>query len=502
MLPAMEDGTLPNLKSLSEVGKMDATSTAIFPSITHAALASLATGCYPRESGIPGSYWFEAEDNQVVHYIDDIRAILNRGMGEYMQDIMVDMNRHRLRPETIFEIVERTGFKAACVNHLIHRGLQEHEVNLPLFAKLLPSMSRIDTVGGPAMLYMGDLVRTPLERESSPLPYAGLMRRYGLDDQFSADMLLHLAENRVLPAVTITYFMDNDYESHIAGPQNALKVLEQLDGTLGRLFDLYGGIEATLNEFCVIITGDHAQSNVANTDEEAAIVLDELLAQHTIAPIGQSWTEEQNLIVCPNMRTAQIYAKQPDRATIGRVTEDLLADSRVDQVMWRASLLAPDATGYMVITRDRGHLHFWPGSSRSQATESAHDEFGCLWNWSGELGTIDAEKQNQNEIKFASYPNAFERIACALDSPNGGHVWATARLGAEFQLQNSTVHTGGGSHASLHMNDSHVPLLMAGMPDDIVIPSSTRTVDVLPLSLAVLGINAPRQIGASHVVGA
>lgn len=516
MLPAMEQGKLPNFSQLQEQGELDTESVAIFPSITHAALTSLATGHYPNKSGIPGSYWLEESDNQIVHYIDDMRAIFERGVGNFFKDLMVYMNRDRVQQSTIFEVVERAGLRAACINHLIHRGIHEHPVHIPWLASAVPGSQEIDCINGPSALYIGDFVRTPLtsalsskdvsadsQEQEQPyddtLPAAGLMRRYGLDDQFSSEALLHLARVDNLPDFTLVYFMDNDYESHKNGPERALDVLEKIDTTLGHLFKLYGGVEKLLDEYCVMVTGDHSQSDISADGAEASICLDDLLADFAIAPIGCGWNDGDELVICPNMRTTQIYVKQLEQATIKKITDGLLADSRVDQVMWRGSSLTSSLEDhrYHVVTADRGHLQFWPAGPTD---EGASDAFGGQWCWEGDLAAVDATVRD-GTLHFSDYPNAFERIATILHAPNGGHVWATSRVGSEFQLQNSTVHTGGGSHASLHALDSQVPLLLAGAPEGMTLPPKTRTVDVMPLALQILGVDSPVQLSASRIPG-
>jgi len=500
LVPAMESGQLPTLNALVDASHFNPSCTTIFPSITHAALTSLATGSYPNKSGIPGSHWFEESDNKVVHYTDDIRAIINRGSSEFFQDMLVQMNRDRIKADTIFEVVERAGLKAACINHLVHRGLLEHKVNIPLLAKLVPGSSKINTVGGPSMLYMGDLVHTPIETDTDPPPAAGVKRRYGLDDEYSTDMLLYLAREKVLPAFTLTYFMDNDYESHKVGPNKAIDVLIQLDKTIAQFCDIHGGIEQTLDEFCIILTGDHAQTDVEEDESKAAIIIEELLAdEFKIAPVGAGWSDKDDLIVCPNMRTVQLYCQKPTAAIIEKIVKHLLIDSRIDQILWRAARTDPTQTGYQVMTKERGLLHFWPAAGSEQGPNSAQDAYGRLWHWRGDLAAVDGVVNADGVLAFPTYPNAFERIACALDAENGGHIWATAQLGAEFQVYSSTIHLAGGSHASLHKLDSHVPLLLAGAPDNISLPKAPRTLDVLPLCLSILGVDSTYSIGASHV---
>jgi hypothetical protein len=117
----------------------------------------------------------------------------------------------------------------------------------------------------------------------------------------------------------------------------------------------------------------------------------------------------------------------------------------------------------------------------------------------GDLNTIDGYVSEEDVISSENYPNAFERIACIFNLKNSGHLMVTARPGYEFKLPRISVHGGGGSHGSLHAQDSVVPLLIAGAPDGIKMPLHPRTVDVAPVCLNVLGLEAERPVGVSHV---
>jgi hypothetical protein len=44
-----------------------------------------------------------------------------------------------------------------------------------------------------------------------------------------------------------------------------------------------------------------------------------------------------------------------------------------------------------------------------------------------------------------------------------------------------------------------MPLLLAGVPAGVTLPKQPRAVDVAPLCLAVLGIEAHYPVGASHL---
>src|SRR5919106_2744601 len=160
--------------------------------------------------------------------------------------------------------------------------------------------------------------------------------------------------------------------------------------------------------------------------------------------------------------------------------------------MWRADLMGEEQRGFRIVTRDRGSLLFWKGA---EGDNTARDQYGCPWSWQGDLSTIDAHVSEENVILSENYPNAFERIASILNLEDNGHLMVTAWHGYEFKIPRTSVHGGGGSHGSLHAQDSVVPLLIAGAPDGIELPPYPRTVDVTPLCLGVLGLESGRAVG-------
>ena len=65
-------------------------------------------------------------------------------------------------------------------------------------------------------------------------------------------------------------------------------------------------------------------------------------------------------------------------------------------------------------------------------------------------------------------------------------------------MSGQSVYAAAGSHGTLHVGDSLVPLLVAGAPAGTSIPSVPRIVDVEPLCRAILGIAGGPAPGASH----
>lgn len=495
--PAVEAGKLPNVARLIERGRIAWECTSIFPSITPAATASIATGCYPREHGVSGAYFYDRDEDRVHYYGDDFWVLMTEGMGRFFEDFLVELNLRRLSAPTIYEHVERAGLSAGCLNFMIFRGETRHDVHVPLSLKILPGVPFSEQIFGPETLLLGDFAAdAPLLTEGKLHIKGGMFHRFGFNDDNTGGLLVQMAEHKALPDLTVAYFPDNDFKSHKMGPEDAEPALENFDRHMGKLADVFGGVDALLEQFAIVITGDHSQSDTYRDDQDAAIDLDQVLESFEIVDAGEEWSSDDELMVCPNLRVAQIYLRRNYWTRRGEVIEALLRDERVDQVIWQGDQSEKAAQRYHVATRDRGKLEFWPGDDGPQ---SAADVYGMPWIWSGDLRSVDGRMSPAGVIEFADYPNAFERIATSFDPQVSGDLWVTARLGYEFEVPRTSINSDGGSHASLAKLDSTTVLLVAGGPEELQLPTHARTVDVLPVCLALLGLPVARQAGASHV---
>ncbi|MGE0444797.1 MAG: alkaline phosphatase family protein [Vicinamibacterales bacterium] len=256
--PAVQTGRLPNLKRLADAGDMHQASTTIFPSITPAATTSIITGVYPAQHGIAGAAWYDQARGEIAYYGDDFWVIAREGFGEFLRDFLVRLNGDRLTSPTLFETVEQAGRKAACLNYLVHRGLHTHEVHVPWLLSMLPGVPFTESVLGPTTLSLGNFVtgRTP-RRHKHLHEKAGVLHRFGMDDEATATLLCELVEAGGMPDFTVAYFADNDFKSHAAGPHAALPSVERVDQALGAMFDADGGFDAFMRDTCVIVTSDH-----------------------------------------------------------------------------------------------------------------------------------------------------------------------------------------------------------------------------------------------------
>jgi hypothetical protein len=201
-------------------------------------------------------------------------------------------------------------------------------------------------------------------------------------------------------------------------------------------------------------------------DEDAAVVrLDDVLDGFRRARLGSPWRERDEIMICPNMRAAQVYVRDPER--IAAVVRAMRQEPRIDLIMWRDEA----------------------GETRRYRVAGPH---GTLTFWS-----VDGAWRSEGEpLPPEDYPNALERIAGALDAGAAGDVWATVRPGCEFAARGGRPHVGGGSHGALHALDSLSPVICAGVP--FALPQALRSIDLAGICLRALGLPGEVESGRGN----
>jgi len=492
--PSIHTSALPTLRRLVDAGTLHEGSVTIFPSITPAATTTIITGEYPAVHGIAGASWFDEARNEVAYYGDDFWVVAREGFGAFLRDFLVRLNGDRLRVPTLFETIEGAGRQAACLNYLVFRGLTEHEAQVPRLLRFLPGVPERERILGPSALSLGDFVSSRAPHGKRLESSGGILHRFGMDDAATGQLLCDLVAEDGLPDFTVAYFPDNDYRSHEVGPSEALPVIERIDGTLAKVFEAAGGMDRFLERVCLVLTSDHGHCEIRDSAADAVILLDDLLGGFRPAKLGKPWGDEDQLMVCPNMRAAQIYLHQPTPSRVAEVSRALLADARVDQVLWCADL-ENRGDGYVIESR-RGQLHVRRADGSGAGV--VRDAYGTRWRCEGELRALGLDRYG-DEVASSEYPNALERIAGVLESERSGEIWVTARPGCEFEVPGGKAHVGGGSHGALHALDSYCPVLLAGAPDGVGLPREMRSVDIAPICLEVLGLPSPYRPGDARL---
>ena len=486
--PAIQTGRLPNLKRIADAGSMHQGSVTIFPSITPAATTSIVTGSYPAENGIAGASWYDEAENEVAYYGDDFWVIAKEGFGAFLRDFLVRLNGDRLKAPTLFELIERSGRRAASINYLVYRGNFGHRVHVPWLLGMLPGVPITEFVHGPSVLCLGDFV-TPCTPRGKVEGREGPLHRFGMDDASSAAMLCQLAADGQLGNFTLAYFADNDYRSHEVGPYGALPVVERVDCALGKMFDAAGGFDLFVRDTCIIVTSDHGHCDVLADAGEAVVQLDALLGEFRQAEVGRPWRDRDEILICPNMRAAQIYVRDSSQALMDRVTRAALSDPRVDLVLSQKHGGPSDGDTY-VVDSQRGHLEFWRADD---GPAHGHDAFGTEWSWRGDRAALQLDVEG-GLVDSTEYPNPFERIAGILDAPNSGQLWLNARPGCEFEVPGGKAHVGGGSHGALHALDS-LSVALVGGEQAPRLPRLLRSVDIAPMCMELLGLPMRYRVG-------
>jgi predicted AlkP superfamily pyrophosphatase or phosphodiesterase len=222
----------------------------------------------------------------------------------------------------------------------------------------------------------------------------------------------------------VYYLPDYDFASHAHGPDGAFEALARSDAAVGALLDAAGGPDEFLERYAVVLCSDHGQTSV-----ERSVRLQTPFAGLPV-------------VVTASNRAGMIY-RQPECALDARELARLLDDDEaVETVLFR-----------------EGEEAF----ARRDGEEVRVERGGDLFD----------------------YPDGGTRAWSALRNPNAGDVLVSAAPGFEFADLAGRDHVGGGSHGSLLLGDSEVPMLIIGL--DAVLES---IVDVTPAILTHFGVEA------------
>jgi hypothetical protein len=145
---------------------------------------------------------------------------------------------------------------------------------------------------------------------------------------------------------------------------------------------------------------------------------------------------EAELAVSPAARSAMVYALDEHRRDelVAGAVATLRSTEGVD-------LVATQAYGEAVVSSRHGELRFAPD--------------GEGWRVEGDEAVLD--------LGGSTYPDGLNRLWSALECPHSGDVLVSAEPGYEFVDWGGADHLGGGSHGSLHRDDSEGVLLLCGV---------------------------------------
>lgn len=467
---AIQGGEVPNLGTLARAGEAVWDAVSVFPSITPAATAAIATGRAPARSGIVGHAWYEETERRVVVYGAMTETVISTGPIKVFHNNVWRMNRDDLRAATLFEMLHDCGFDGACVNFPIRRGPYRHPVRMKSIEGYLKGGRYLGpSVQGPKEYYMGDLFYSRPTGFSGRKGSGGLRRSVGINDEYAARVGAKLVREKAAP-FTLLYFFKGDSIAHHKGLDAQRRWLTKADGYLGRVFEAGGGVDRVLEEYAVLALSDHGHAPLLSRDryENLRMIPGERVSFGPRARFGGDTT----VVVVPNGRSALLYLEK--NTDPERLVEKLVPRKGVD--------LAVRLEGeWCVVRRKTGTLRFRPG-------DGPVDPFGGAWELEGDPATLDLGVSD-GAIRYGEYPDALERLWGCLHSSRCGDVVLSAAPGHTFGEVSGGFHTAS-DHGSLHASDSNVFALASG------IRAPRRITEVAPTLLEHFGTSAVER----HVV--
>jgi hypothetical protein len=461
---AVAEGEAPALAALLKGGTYIRDCVSTFPSVTPVASAAIATGCGPGEHHIPSMNWFHRGEERYVEYGSSLPATRAFGIVRSLYDTVYNMNLAHLSRahKTVFEHLDDAGYRTACTTYLIYRGRTRHDPSgASVYRRIAEAVQFRHPVYGARELFYADLFDS---RDTGCTSALGMP---GQRDRHTGCVGAYLVEHDLFDFLLFS-LPDNDTYSHKVGPDGQVRSIAEADHALERIMHVAGGPEAFLEEHAVIVMSDHSQTVV-----ETGINLSEVFGESRVLMPSDPAPTEAELAACPSARSAMVYALDDGRRDelVRGAVHTLLEADGVELVMTRDN-------GAAVVRSGGGELRFAPGDDLA-------DLRGHRWTLEGDEAVLQLQTGGGG-VWSDTYPNALARVWSALSCPHSGDVLASAELGYEFVDWGGADHVGGGSHGSLHRDDSEGVLLLCGLePPE---RAQWSLADVTPLVLEHFGV--------------
>ena len=458
---AIRDGEAPNLGVLAERGEAVWDAVSVFPSITPAATAAIATGEAPARSGIVGHAWYDEYERRVVVYGAMTETVMASGPIRVFHNNVWRMNRDDLHAATLFEALHDRGFDGACVNFPVRRGPHTHPVRMKTIEGYLMGGRYLGpSVQGPKEYFMGDLFYSRDTGFSGRRANGGVLRSVGINDDYAARVGAMLIKESAAP-FNLVYFFKGDSIAHHHGLSAQRQWLATADEYVARIFRAGGGVDRVLEDYAVLALSDHGHAPLL--PKSRYVDLRNIPGQIVSSGVKARFGHATTIVVVPNGRSALIYLRGD--VELRPVVDRLVGRRGVDLAAWMED-------GWAVVHRLGREVRFSPGSGVS-------DPFGRSWELEGDPQALDIAVSD-GFLHYGDYPDALERLWGCLHSPRCGDVVLSATPGYTFGEISGGYHTAS-DHGSLHASDSNVFVLASGVRAPHRIP------DVAPTLLSHFG---------------
>ena len=468
---AIEEGETPNLGALAHRGEAVWDAVSVFPSITPAATAAIATGEAPARSGIVGHAWYDERERRVVVYGAMTETVMATGPIKVFHNNVWRMNRDDLRAATLFETLHDRGFDGACVNFPVRRGPHTHPIRLKTVENYRKNGRYLGpSVEGPKDYFMGDLFYSRETGFNGRKASGGILRSAGINDEYAARIGAMLVGERSAP-FNLVYFFKGDSIAHHHGLEAQRQWLQTADGHVGRIFAAAGGVERILEDYAVLALSDHGHAPLLPGRRH--VDLRRIPDLKVSSGIKAHFGKNADAVVVPNGRSALLYLSDGVRQE--RVAKSLVGRRGVDVAAWSEA-------GWAKVLSSEYGLRFRPG-------DGPRDSFGRPWELEGDPGALDLDVSGA-DLGYGDYPDALERLWGCLHTPRCGDVVLSATPGYTFGEVSGGYHKAS-DHGSLHAEDSNVFVLAGGFERGE--PAPRRITDVAPMLLGHFGAGRPAE---------
>ena len=451
---AIRDGEAPHLGAIVERGDAVWDAVSVFPSITPAATAAIATGEAPARSGIVGHAWYDEHESRVVVYGAMTETVMASGPIRVFHNNVWRMNRDDLHAATLFETLHDRGFDGACVNFPVRRGPHTHPIRMKTVEGYLKGGRYLGpSVEGPKEYFMGDLFYSRDTGFSGRKANGGVLRSVGINDDYAARVGAMLLKDRAAP-FNLVYFFKGDSIAHHHGLEAQRRWLATADEYVARIFEAGGGTDRVLDEYAVMALSDHGHAPLLpkNRYVDLRIIPGQTVSSGVKARFGNGAT----VVLVPNGRSALLYLR--DDVGLDPLVDGLVGRRGVDLAAWIDG-------DWATVRRPGREVRFRPGAGPA-------DPFGRSWDVQGDPLALDVQASD-GVLRYGDYPDALERLWGCLHSPRCGDVVLSAAPGYTFGEISGGYHTAS-DHGSLHASDSEVFVLASG------VPAPHRITDVAP----------------------
>src|SRR3989441_3459071 len=370
---AAEEGSAPVFAEILRRGTYFPDCASVFPSVTPAASASIATGASVDRHGVPSIDWYHRGERRYVDYGSSGQAVRAFGVLRTLTDTVYNMNFDHLSRgcPTFFESLDDAGVRTACTPFLIFRGRTRHDLGLQGWMRRVALAANFrHSVYGPSELFYGELY------SSRAVDCRPTLARPGTRDPYSGCVGAHV-ERHDLYDFMLFSLPDNDHFSHRHGPAATAASIARADRHLGELVAAGGGVDTFFEEHAVILMADHSQIAV-----EHRVRLEQAFDGWRILQPNDLEPETAELAVCPGARSAMLYVLTDPEKHASRLADVIERLGDVEGV----ELIAWMHEGEACVRKGGHELRFAPG-------EAFGDRYGAGWDVEGELSTLELERR-------------------------------------------------------------------------------------------------------------